>query len=181
MRRMRFGIYGTSGQGLAHEYGINDKVEIQMGTFSKAAGSSGGYIAGKEELIEYLIQRSRAFIYSTAPAIPDIAASIKAIEIIENGEDLRAGLHKNIDYLNKGLSSIKNIDATSSNSAIFSIKFEEIKQALEISRKLYNDHDIKAFAIRPPTVKTPRIRLCVNVLHTERDLEYLLKSLLLCI
>ncbi|MCK7461201.1 MAG: aminotransferase class I/II-fold pyridoxal phosphate-dependent enzyme [Sphingobacterium sp.] len=65
-----FGVFGKNGQGLAYELGVNNKVDIQMGTLSKAAGVEGGYIAGKKELIEYLINKSRSFIYSTSPIIP---------------------------------------------------------------------------------------------------------------
>ena len=62
-----FGIYGRNGQGLAHELGLNNKIDIQMGTLSKAAGSEGGYICGKSDIIDYLRNKSRSFVFSTAP------------------------------------------------------------------------------------------------------------------
>lgn len=176
-----FGVYGSNGQGLAHELGINDKIDIQMGTLSKAAGVSGGYIAGKTELIEYLIHRARSFIYSTAPDIPSIAASIKAVEIINEGKDLRNKLYNNINYLRTGLKNFQNkgcIELIPSDSAIFCIKIGNAEKTLEFSKKLLKKHNILATAIRPPTVETSRIRLCVNTLHSESDLDYLLDRIL---
>ena len=172
-----FGVYGSNGQGLGHELGINDKIDIQMGTLSKAAGVSGGYIAGKSELIEYLIHKARSFIYSTAPDIPSIAASIKAVELIKEDKDLRNKLYNNINYLRASLQELENrglIELIPSDSAIFCIKVGTTEKTLEFSKKLLEEHNILATAIRPPTVETSRIRLCVNALHTESDLDYLL-------
>ncbi len=164
-----FGIYGPSGQGLAHELGVNNEIDIQMGTLSKAAGSEGGYIAGSEELINYLINRSRSFIYSTAPSIPVIAASIKAVEIIKEGHGLRKKLFDNINYLNTEL--------TPSQSPIFTIKFNTIEKTLKVSNELLNRHNIQAVAIRPPTVETPRLRISTTALHTRQELERLVEAI----
>ncbi|OGI00590.1 MAG: hypothetical protein A2Y25_07535 [Candidatus Melainabacteria bacterium GWF2_37_15] len=164
-----FGIYGSNGQGLCHELGINKEVDIQMGTLSKAAGSEGGYIAGSRELIEFLINKSRSFIYSTAPSIPAIAASIKAVEIIKEGHHLRQKLYENINYLNSRL--------TPSQSPIFSIKFDTVEQTCRVSEQLLEKYNIQATAIRPPTVETPRIRISTTALHTRKELDYLIKSL----
>jgi len=171
-----FGIYGHHGEGLSHELGISDKIDIQMGTLSKAAGSEGGYIAGSSDLIEYLTNKSRSFIYSTAPAIPCIAASIKAVEIIKTAHDLREKLYVNIEYLKMRLKE-HNFDLIPSESAIFCIKFNNIEQACQISEQLLEEYNIMASAIRPPTVDIPRIRICAMALHKKSDLDYLVKSL----
>lgn len=173
-----FGVYGEKGQGLAHKLNLNHKIDIQMGTLSKAAGSEGGYIAGKAELIEYLINKSRSFIFSTAPSIPATAASIKAVEIIRDDFELRKKLHENINCLKSGLSKL-NLDLIPSDSAIFCIKFDDIQKAQKISKELLEKHNIMASCIRPPTVKTPRIRLCTMALHTKPDLDYVSKKLIL--
>jgi len=173
-----FGVYREKGQGLAHELGLNDKIDIQMGTLSKAAGSEGGYIAGKAELIEYLINKSRSFIFSTASSIPAVAASIKAVEIIGNDKKLRKKHWENIKYLKSGLNKL-NLDLIYSESAIFCIKFDDIQKTLQISRDLLEKHKIMASCIRPPTVKTPRIRLCTMALHTKQDLDCVLEKLAL--
>lgn len=167
-----FGIYGGHGQGLAHKLGLNHKVDIQMGTLSKAAGSEGGYICGKSEPIEYLKNKARSFVFSTAPSIPAIAASIKAIEIIRSDYELREKLWENIEHFNTGLKM-------NNNSPIFCIKFDDIEQTLRISDELLEKHNIMASCIRPPTVKTPRIRLCVSAMHSKQDLDYVLEKLVL--
>ncbi len=171
-----FGIYGPHGEGLVHELGIADKVDIQMGTLSKAAGSKGGYIAGSNDLIEYLANKSRAFIFSTAPAIPSIAASIEAVEIIKKAHNLRKKLHGNIKYLKKKLEEQK-FNLIPSESAIFCIKFDDIEQTCQVSEQLLDKYNVMAFAIRPPTVEIPRIRLCTMALHEKSDLDYLVRSL----
>ena len=77
------GVFGEQGQGLAHHLGLEDKIDIQMGTLSKAAGSFGAYVCGSEELISFLINKARSFIYTTAMPPSTAAASKRAIEIIE--------------------------------------------------------------------------------------------------
>lgn len=171
-----FGIFGSQGQGLAHELGLNEKIDIQMGTLSKAAGSEGGYICGKSELINYLRNKSRSFIFSTAPSIPAIAASIRAVEIIGEDHRLREKLWENIRYFKSGLNRL-NSGLMPSESAIFCIEFEDIEKTLKISQDLLEKHNIMASCIRPPTVKTPRIRLCTMALHTKEDLDYVLDKL----
>lgn len=160
-----FGIYGDRGQGLACQH----DVDIQMGTLSKAAGAEGGYIAGSGDLIEYLINRSRSFIYSTAPSIPVIAASIKAVELIRDGNELRQRLFNNINHLNRSLAP--------SESPIFYVKFNCIEQTCRVSERLFREHNIMAMAIRPPTVEIPGIRISVTALHTGQELDYLLDAL----
>jgi len=194
-----FGIYGNHGQGLAHELGLNNKIDIQMGTLSKAAGSEGGYICGKSELVEYLRNKSRSFIFSTAPSIPAIAASIKAVEIIGSDNLLRERLWKNIEYFSSVIASDQKergnlpdqqcqtdcrVEPSTlltmtkrQQSAIFCIKFDDIKKTLQISQELLEKHRIMASCIRPPTVKTPRIRLCTMALHTKQNLDYVLEKL----
>ena len=171
-----FGIYGEYGQGLAHELGLSGQIDIQMGTFSKAAGSEGGYIAGRRELIDYLRNRSRSFIFSTAPSIPAIAASIEAVDIIRNDHNLRKKLYENIIYFKNGVNKF-NLDVIPSESAIFCIKSVSIEHALQISQELLEKHNVMASCIRPPTVKTPRIRFCISALHTKEDLDYVLDKL----
>jgi len=164
-----FGIYGPNGQGLAHELGVNNAIDIQMGSLSKAAGCEGGYIAGSAELTNYLTNKSRSFIYSTAPSIPAIAASIKAIELIKDGRLLRQKLFDNVNFLNSRLSP--------SPSPIFTVKFNTVEETLKTSKCLLENHNILATAIRPPTVETPRLRISTTALHTEQDLEQLVNAL----
>jgi len=177
-----FGIYGSNGEGLGHELGIQDKIDIHMGTLSKAAGSEGGYIAGSKELIEYLINKSRSFIYSTAPSIPSIAASIKAVEIIKTDKHLREKLHKNINYFKTGFEAIKirnNINIGSCESAIFCVKIPDSGRTMDLSAGLLEEYGIIAAAIRPPTVRDSRLRVTVSAAHEFSHLEYFLDKLCL--
>lgn len=169
-----FGLYGEQGQGLAHELGINNHVDIQMGTLSKAAGCEGGYIAGTAHLIEFLRNKSRAFIFSTAPTISSVAAAKQAISLIKNGHDLRKSLYSNIDFLRLKLKQLENkglLELGNSGSAIFSIKIGDTQKTLKIAKQLFEEYGIFATAIRPPTVKTSRIRVCTMATHSKEDLE----------
>ena len=101
------GVIGANGRGLAHELGLAHEVDVQMGTLGKALGVSGGYICGSHTLIEWLVNRARAFIFSTAPPPALAAAASAAIEFLssEEGEARRALLWKNIETLREALPS----------------------------------------------------------------------------
>lgn len=90
-----FGVYGKEGRGLVSENSLENDVEIQMGTFSKALGLQGAFVAGSEELINYLIQRARTFIYSTASSPLIVGGLLKSLEICKTEEWRRQALHKN--------------------------------------------------------------------------------------
>ncbi|MFA5928454.1 MAG: 8-amino-7-oxononanoate synthase, partial [Candidatus Margulisiibacteriota bacterium] len=92
------GVFGPNGEGLVEHFGLGDKVDIIMGTLSKALGSLGGYIAGSKELIEYLTNTSRSFIYSTALPPACCGAALKAIEIVQKDVARRERLWENIRY-----------------------------------------------------------------------------------
>jgi len=171
-----FGVYGAKGQGLAHYLGAENDIDIQMGTLSKAAGSEGGYICANQEIIDFLRNKARSFVFSTAPSIPAIAASIEAVDIIEKDAVLRKNLWKNIEHLKNGLNSL-NIKVYPSQSAIFCVDFGSLEKNLRISAELMEKYNIMASCIRPPTVKTSRIRLCTTALHSKQDLDYLLENL----
>lgn len=175
-----FGIYGEKGEGLIGEMGLSDQVEIQMGTLSKAVGSEGGYVAGKRVLIDYLINKSRSFIFSTAPSIATAAASLKSLEIIESDFNIRKKLLANIQYFSdslKRLQSQKKFKLLPQNSAIFVMEFENLEKTLKIANDLLCNYNIQAVAIRPPTVKKPIVRFTLNALHTKEDLDYVITCL----
>lgn len=174
-----FGVYGSNGEGLAHELGISGDVDIQMGTLSKAAGSEGGYIACKAVLAEFILNKARSFVFSTAPAMPAIAASIAAVQTIRDDVELRAKLQGNIQYFKTFLKEVSEksyVELIPSESAIFCLNVGDNKKTLEFSSLLYKKYGIWATAIRPPTVKTSRIRFCVNALHSHEQLKYVAES-----
>lgn len=168
------GVFGPRGEGLAHHLGLQDKIDIQMGTLSKAAGSFGAYCCGSKQLISFLVNKVRSFIYTTALPPLVAAASLRAIEIIEKEENWRKTLLANADYVKKYLKDL-GFDTMNSASPIIPILVKDSQTALEFSQRLLEE-GIFVSAIRPPTVpvNTSRLRLTVMATHTREDLDYLL-------
>lgn len=164
------GVFGKSGSGLLEELGISDPDIIQMGTFSKSLGSLGGYIAGKKDLIEYLLNKSRSFIYTTALPPAVLGASLAGLRLAEDSS-LRDKLWDNIKFFNKGLKEI-GFTQISTESQIIPLILGDSKLTLKFSGKLF-DEGIFALGIRPPTVPegTSRIRIAITAMHTKNQLE----------
>ena len=167
----------------AHSTGVLDlKIKdasnvIIMGTLSKAIGSLGGFVAGSRDLVDYLTNRARSFIYTTAlpPAIA--AASIASFEIIGKDGSFRKKLWDNVDYLKKKLKPL-NFDTLGSETQIIPLMIGDTYKAVEISNHLFNS-GIFLSAIRPPTVPkdTSRLRLTVTAMHSKDDIDYLVSKL----
>ena len=171
------GVMGKNGKGLAEHFGVEDKIDIQMGTLSKAAGSFGAYCCGSKELIEFLVNKARSFIYTTALPPAVAAASQKAIEIIRDEPMLRQKLWVNTDYFQKAILAI-GFNTLSSQTPIIPIVVGGSAVAVEFSKRLLQQ-GIFVSAIRPPTVpqNTARLRLTVMATHTGEDLDYALEKL----
>jgi 8-amino-7-oxononanoate synthase len=148
---------------------------IIMGTLSKTIGSLGGYIAGPQTLIDYLRNKARAYIYTTAlpPAIA--AASIAAYEVLEKDDTLKLKLWDNVKYAKSKLSGY---DTLASQTQIIPVLVGDAKKASELSSELFNN-GIFLSAIRPPTVPkgTSRLRLTVTAMHSKEDIDKLADSL----
>jgi 8-amino-7-oxononanoate synthase len=172
-----FGVLGAHGGGLVEELGLGAKVDIQMGTLSKAAGCFGAYVGGTKILREYLINKSRSFIYTTAipPALAQAARA--ALTIIRQEGHLRRQLLANADHLRTGLKGM-GFDTMNSTTPIIPVLIKDPRQAKAISKRLL-EQGIFAQAIRPPTVPegTSRLRLTVMATHTQDDLDRLLNTL----
>lgn len=171
------GVMGKNGKGLAEHFGVEDRIDIQMGTLSKAAGSFGAYCCGSKELIEFLVNKARSFIYTTALP-PAVAASArKAIEIIRDDPALRQKLWANTEYFKKAIVTM-GFSTLFSQTPIIPIVVGESAVAVEFSRRLL-EQGIFVSAIRPPTVpqNTARLRLTVMATHTRGDLDYVLREL----
>jgi 8-amino-7-oxononanoate synthase len=174
------GIFGHTGAGLVEEY-VDRKlitpseIAIQMGTFSKAIGVEGGYIAGSSLLIDFLKNSARSFIFSTAPS-PFIAKRIlENIKSIRSNPSQRLALHKNITYLKNELLK-KNIPFQNQDTSIFILPCKTNQAALEKSTLLINA-GILVLAVRYPTVSTPRLRVCLSATHTPKNIDFLVKNL----
>jgi len=156
------GVLGPSGGGLAEELGIGDRIEVQMGTLGKALGAHGAYVAGSRVLRDYLINRARSFIFSTAPPAPVAAAATKAIEIAQSpeGGSLRECLWKNIRNL------AAELQAPKPESAIIPHILGPENAATSASAELLQKGFLVA-AIRFPTVAkgAARLRFTVTSLH----------------
>lgn len=171
------GIMGKSGKGLVEHFGVEDKIDIQMGTLSKAAGSFGAYCCGSKELVELLKNKARSFIYTTGLPPSVAAASQKAIGIIKEDEGLRKQLWKNTVYLHEALRN-SGFDTMNSETPIIPILVKDSNVAVEFSKRLF-DEGIFISAIRPPTVphNMARLRLTVMATHNQDDLDFLLKKM----
>lgn len=169
------GVLGSGKGALKH---FNIKPEpwiIQMGTFSKALGSFGAFVAGSRDVVAWISNTARSFIFSTALPSCVIAASIAALGLIENDSILVKRLWANRDKLAKGINDL-GYEIMGSETPIIPIKTGDVENTLRISQYLY-DNGVFAPAIRPPTVKTPRIRITITAAHTDEDIERLIELL----
>lgn len=171
------GVLGPNGGGTVDFFSLKDKVDIQMGTLSKAFASEGGYIAGKLSLIDYLRHKAKSFIYSTALAPHNIAVALKALEIIQKEPETRTSLLEKSLWFRGEL--IENGFVVPENhSPIIPLMVGEADQAVEFSRILMNE-GVYVPAIRPPTVPagTSRLRFSIMATHNYEDLKMAIKKI----
>lgn len=165
------GVLGENGRGIVDHFKLHGKVDIEVGTMSKAFGVVGGIVAGKREIIEWLSQRGRPFLFSSAMTIPDVAACIAAVELLEKSGDLVKKLWENADYLRAGLKQL-GFDTGASISPIIPLMLGDAKLAQDMSKELFNE-GLFAKAIVYPTVPQgkARIRIMNSAGHTKEQLD----------
>lgn len=170
------GVFGKTGRGLTEHFGLEGKVGVVIGTLSKALGSVGGFVAGKSVLKETLINRSKEFIYTTAPSPAASAAALAALRLLEEKPEIRNKLWSNAARARRGLLEA-GFDLMGSEGPIIPIQIKDTKKAMAMQEFLFHE-GIFAPAIRPPTVPrgTDRIRLSVTAEHEEADLNRLLEA-----
>ncbi|MFW6367322.1 MAG: 8-amino-7-oxononanoate synthase, partial [bacterium] len=163
------GVFGPHGAGLVRENELADRVNISMGTFSKALGNYGGFVACSETMREWLINRARSFIYTTALPPAVLGGCLGALEVLDNEPELGEKLRLRSDFF-RNLLRERGFDTGRSASQIIPVMVGESARALELARQL-NDCGVVAVAIRPPTVPrgTARLRLSVTLAHTRED------------
>lgn len=168
------GVLGN-GRGTAHHFGLTD-VDVQLGTLSKALGSVGGYVAGRKELIEYLVNYSRSFIFSTALSPADIGAALEALNIVKNEPLVVKQLNENTAYMANKLQSM-GIECDD-ETPIFPIIVGDNERALSLAHEL-EARGIIITAIRPPTVPVgeSRLRMTVTAAHIQEQLDYVANTL----
>jgi len=165
------GVFGEDGRGVVEHYGLEQEIDVQMGTLSKAVGCFGGYAAGTRALIDYLINTSRPFMYTTALPPAVLASCLAALDIIGHQRWMRDVLWDNVRFLKKGLMD-RGFDLMGSESQIVPVRIGAPEKAAEFSRCLL-DEGIFIQAIRPPTVPQGEARLRVTVMatHKKQDLQ----------
>lgn len=170
------GVLGKGGRGIVDHFGLSGKVDIEIGTFSKAFGVIGGMVAGKAIIIEWLKQRGRPFLFSSAMTPPDVAACIAAIDLLASSEELVKRLWKNGDYFKTGMKK-NGFDIGNSTTPITPVMLGEAPLAQIMSKELF-DNGIFATPIGYPTVPRgkARIRVMISAAHSKEDLDEGLKK-----
>jgi 8-amino-7-oxononanoate synthase len=169
------GVIGNGKGALAHFDMKPETWIVQMGTFSKAFGSIGAFLAGSSDVAQWTLNVARSFVYSTALPACIIAGSIAALELIENDPMLIRKLWDNRSMAANALRD-RGFDIRGSETPIIPVTTGTVEETLRISRHLF-EKGIFAPGIRPPTVKEPRIRISITAAHTGEDIERLVEAL----
>jgi glycine C-acetyltransferase len=167
------GVLGESGRGSAELCGVMDGIDVHMGTLGKGLGSFGAYAAASQEICEYLVNKSRSFIFSTSLPPAVLAASIAAFDVVDSpeGATLREKLASNVALFKQRLTG-SGFDIMGSETQIVPVFVGPAEATMEFSRELL-DQGIFAQGIRPPTVPAGscRLRCTIMATHEEEDLE----------
>jgi len=166
------GVLGEGGRGAVDHFHLHGRVDVEIGTLSKAFGVIGGFVAGKSAIIEHLRQKGRPFLFSSALTPPDVAACSAAIDILESSDDLVKKLWSNTRYFKKKMQDA-GFNTGRSETPITPVMLGEAKTAQEFSRRLF-ENGVFAMAIGFPTVPMgkARIRVMISATHSEKDLDY---------
>lgn len=169
------GVLGPNGKGIVAHFGLEGKVDIDIGTMSKAFGVVGGYVAGSRILIDYLKQKARPFLFSSAPTPPDVGAVLAAVRMLKKDDSLVRRLWSNGDYFKKQMQEL-GFDIGHSQTPITPVMLYEAQTASDFSKKLFEE-GIFAQSIGYPTVPKgkARIRVMISALHTREDLDFALE------
>lgn len=167
------GVLGDHGRGICDHFNVSSRIDVEMGTFSKAIGSMGGFVAGSEELVEYLKRKARPFLFSSGLNPGDTAAVLKAIEIMEKDDAYLKKLWDNAALLRKKLNDA-GFDTGSTKTPITPVMIGDEKKTLELSQMLYSEEKVFASPIVYPTVAqgTARIRLMPSAVHSREDIDF---------
>jgi len=170
------GVLGSKGSGSPEHFQLLHEIDVHVGTFGKALGCFGAYAAGRRSLIEFLINKGRVFLYTTALP-PSVSATVLAgLDILEGEPERRERLWKNVDYLRRGLDRV-GFDTMNSQAHIIPVLTREEGLTMEMDRRLL-EKGVFVQGIRPPTVPEGKCRLRVTVMatHTQEDLDFALEK-----
>jgi glycine C-acetyltransferase len=165
------GVLGKGGRGIVDHFGLHGRVDIEVGTLSKAFGVVGGLVAGRKSIVEWLRQRGRPFLFSSAMTAPDVAACIEAVNLLEESDELVERLWSNAAMLRTGMRQL-GFDTGHSQTPIVPLMLGEAPLAQQFSRRLFEE-GLFAMAIGYPTVPLgkARIRVMNSAAHSPADLE----------
>lgn len=168
------GVFGRNGRGTVDHFDLHGRVDVQVGTLSKAIGALGGYVAGSKALIEFLYHRARPFLFSTSHPPAVAAACLAAIEVLETEPQLIEGLWENTRYFKSGLQAL-GFNTGTSDSPITPVIVGEAQLAMKLSDRLFEE-GVFAQGIGFPTVPRgkARIRTIVTATHVRSELEFAL-------
>jgi glycine C-acetyltransferase len=165
------GVLGNGGRGIVDHFGLHGKVDVEVGTMSKAFGVVGGVVAGNAVIIEWLRQRGRPFLFSSAVTVPDAAACLAAIDLLEDSTQLVDKLWSNAKYFKAEMKTL-GFNTGVSETPITPVMLGEAKLAQQFSRELF-DADVFAMPLGFPTVPQgkARIRVMISAAHSQEDLD----------
>jgi glycine C-acetyltransferase len=165
------GVIGKGGRGIVDHFGLHGKVDVEVGTLSKAFGVVGGISAGNPVVVEWLRQRGRPFLFSSAMTVPDVAACLAAVDILEESTELVDKLWENTRYFKAELRHL-GFDTGLSTTPITPIMLGDAPLAQQFSRELF-ENGLFAMSIGFPTVPKgkARIRVMISAAHAREDLD----------
>ena len=169
------GVLGNGGRGIVDHFDLHGKVDVEIGTLSKAFGVVGGVVAGKQTIVDWLRQRGRPFLFSSAMTVPDVAACIAAVDVLEESTELVDRLWSNAAYFKRGMNDL-GFDTGESQTPIVPVMLGEAPLAQRFSKRLFEE-GLFAMAIGFPTVPhgKARIRVMNSATHTHEDLDQALE------
>ena len=169
------GVLGRNGRGIVDHFNAHNKVDIEVGTLSKAFGVVGGFVAGSKNLIDYLKQKARPFLFSSALTVADVAANLAALEIMESSDELIKKLWENKEYFQENLKKM-GFNLGTTKPPITPVIIGDEKKAQQFSKELF-ENNIFVQAIVYPTVPkgTARLRVMLSAIHTKEDLDFALE------
>ncbi|HHX09169.1 MAG TPA: glycine C-acetyltransferase [Chloroflexi bacterium] len=170
------GVMGEGGRGIVDHFKLHGKVDIEVGTFSKAFGVVGGVVAGNTKIIEWLRQRGRPFLFSSAVTVPDTAACLAAVDLLEESTELVDRLWSNARFFQEEMRKL-GFDTGLTQTPITPVMLGDVQLAREFSRQLFEE-GVFAMALGFPTVPLgkARIRVMISAAHSQDDLEQALDA-----
>ena len=165
------GVLGKGGRGAVDHFHMHGRVDVEIGTLSKAFGVVGGFVAGKKIVIDHLRQKGRPFLFSSALTAADVAACAAAVDILESSDELVQRLWSHTRYFKQRMRDA-GFDTGRSETPITPVMLGDVKVAQQFSRRLFEE-DVFAMAIGFPTVPMgkARIRVMISATHSEADLD----------